>query len=111
MNIEIKTYLSKKGMEIIKDIPDLKKGEIYISHVGDGEYMFNVFGGVYTDKVIMFFSFLERIKLKKENIIITKPENSEKDFSFYHVHNYYCYEIARFTIETLDPQEFNTGRH
>ena len=56
--------------------------KVFISHVGDHEYSFNIFGGVYTDKVLMFFSFLERSKLEKEDIIFTKPKDSEKDFSF-----------------------------
>jgi len=110
--MEIEKELNERGMIWLKDIPDLKDGEIYISHVGDGEYQFNVFGGVYTDKKLLYDSFLKAYERNRnETIIFCRPKDEEKSFSFYRFWEPYFFEIARVTIETLNPEEFNLGWH
>ena len=95
------------GFTRVATIPDLDKGQIYVSHVGDGEYTFNVFGGIYNDKDILLWQLSNIfINDRVKKIIIFNRDN---EYKFVQYTEQYCFEAARITIETLNPKEFYKG--
>lgn len=91
------------------NIPELKENEVYVSHVGDGEYDFYVFGSVHRDLDAFIDKLMERY-----------PAYNDKDLfvSYEHLDHYEISYIwgsgpvpvlAWITIEEIDPKYFPIG--
>jgi hypothetical protein len=96
--------LSEEGMKILD--AKINKGQLIISHVGDGEYSCNIFGNI-------FSSYSKALEMAKKyfkddtNIEIFTDENyldfiiAYRWFDSYEGYNALP-KIARLTVETLD---------
>jgi hypothetical protein len=100
----------------IDKLPELDKDEIYISHVGDGEYSFNVFGSAHRDMKKYLKILRDRYKLHNNigtinnEVYIYKYETGYLICTFYEYNNKIrVWEIARLTIEEIDPEKFPIG--
>lgn len=92
------------------DLPDLKDNEIYVSHVGDGEYNFNVFGSAWDDYMELFNKIAEYFKCKPSELSTGKRPNydgSITDPSYLVI--YKGNAIARITVEQINPTKFPNG--
>lgn len=83
------------------DIPVLKEKEIYISHVGDMEYNFNVFGSAHLDIEKFLSKLCEDNDCPRNELSFRK--NSAGNKHFYVVFGDQC--LAYVTVEKIDPEE------
>lgn len=88
--------------EIIPGLPDLKENEIYILHVGDGEYNFNVFGAVYNDLLKLWQAIKEKYPDEDIKQFIVSLENKSRYFISIDIYN----DIACISIEKVNPENF-----
>ena len=85
-------------------IRKLTETEIYISHVGDGEYSFNVFGGAYTDLDYLLNEIVKNYNCTLEDITIQEWASGDK----FTIHNGNQW-IGVISIEQINPLDFTSG--
>jgi hypothetical protein len=91
----------------IESIPELKEDEIYISHVGDGEYNFNVFGSAHKDIKKFLLAVASRLKIDADSVKFFRF-NDGRIYIIRTVGNIFI-DIAVITIKKIDPEEFPIG--
>ena len=93
--------------KLITKIPDLKENEIYISHVGDGEYMFNIFGGAYSDLNLFLCVLAKDHKCTLNDFSFWYYFSGHYFISLKHYDTskskIYYYDVGYITIEKTDP--------
>jgi hypothetical protein len=101
------------GSEIIvlDTMPALKSNEVYVSHVGDHEYAFNIFGSIHTDFENFLSALADYAKCSKDDILIYTYPNNHKDFwiSAKRISDdkrKWLEKLAVLTIETINPIKF-----
>ena len=98
--------------DVLEVIPKLEEDEVYISHVGDGEYEFNVFGSVHKDLEKFVEQLVPRM-MRSSTRLLAKSFRNGKGFRVYEEYVYegkkYLAEIARLTIEKIDPEKAPIG--
>lgn len=115
--MSLKNYYD--GWEEIDKMPELKDGEIFVSHVGDGEYSFNVFGSAHTEldtfkkKIEEYYT--RAWKTSGEIILGQRVEGKER-YNMYGMFFKYTDwrsgtkilydQMAFFTIEQINPETF-----
>lgn len=78
--------------------------KVFISHVGDHEYSFNVFGSVHTNITKYLLKLSEYSKCPTDKLkIVEYPENT---FEIFNTTFKIPYRIAYLTIVEIDPEEF-----
>jgi hypothetical protein len=96
---------------VIEKIPELKDNEVYVSHISDGEYPFNTFGGVYTNLNLFLSCLANYFNCSVESLHF---------YCLNHINGYYIskrffspetadfhyYDIGYITIETINPNKF-----
>ena len=99
--------------KLITKIPDLKENEVYISHVSDGEYPFNIFGGVYTDLNLFLCALAENQKCTLNDFYFRGYNNKYYDISLKYYDTFestMClYKVGYITIEKINPVILNIG--
>jgi len=96
----------RRPFEELTSFPKIEPNQVFISHVGDGEYTFNVFGSVHTNmevflnKVLSYYSYYN---IKREELIILCEGN---EYLVIHPHNNSFSVIARLTLATINPETF-----
>ena len=96
--------------KINTNIPDLEVDEIYISHVGDGEYSFNTFGSAHLNLMKLFKNLAKQLGCEILDLNIVQYTNPNTGLP----NDVYYIELGGqdqmcITIEKLDPESFSWG--
>jgi hypothetical protein len=98
------------------EIPIIKEDEILISHVGDGEYQFNIFGSAHTDFKKFLDGVAKYLHIPVSDLIICKYNSDYSNrilighiFKIEEEDSIHIILYAVATIEKLDPEDFPVG--
>jgi len=91
-------------------LPDLKSGEVYISHIGDGEYEFNVFGNVYDNLLLMWDAIEKAVDINRNELTIAHHNNWNPDVDInttpFFIRTKYGQNLICITIEKINSNIF-----
>lgn len=96
-------WCTSNNHKVVIEKPEITEGKILISHIGDGEYEYNVFGSAWTS----WEKFVEALKkaINPKDTFFSHKLVSLRTYSETFIIFYDSRIVAELTIEKLNPED------